>query len=133
MLSGIGDSHELAKNGIEVAHDLPGVGKSLQDHLSVALCWRQKEDLVGWSEYLSNQSTARTARTQFLADGTGPLGVYFQGLTMGFFKADEVLRAEEFESLEEDVQRHLKEETVPLWEMSCRGWSHSASASMLQY
>lgn len=32
MLSGIGDPAELEAHGIEVQHDLPGVGKNLQDH-----------------------------------------------------------------------------------------------------
>ena len=32
MLSGIGPRDELAKHGIEVLHDLPGVGQNLQDH-----------------------------------------------------------------------------------------------------
>lgn len=33
MLSGIGPAHELVPKGIEVKHDLPGVGQNLQDHL----------------------------------------------------------------------------------------------------
>ena len=35
MNSGIGDSEELAKHGIEVVHELKGVGKNLQDHYGV--------------------------------------------------------------------------------------------------
>ena len=37
MLSGIGDKDELAEHGIHCVHDLPGVGKNLQDHLMYAL------------------------------------------------------------------------------------------------
>ena len=33
LLSGIGPADELAKLGIEAVHDLPGVGKNMQDHL----------------------------------------------------------------------------------------------------
>lgn len=33
MLSGIGPANELIKQGIEVLHDLPGVGQNLQDHI----------------------------------------------------------------------------------------------------
>lgn len=33
MLSGVGDPRELKKNGIEVLHELPGVGQNLQDHI----------------------------------------------------------------------------------------------------
>lgn len=33
LRSGIGPAHELRGTGIDVVHDLPGVGKNLQDHL----------------------------------------------------------------------------------------------------
>src|SRR6185295_1444365 len=33
MLSGIGPGAELKRHGIAVVHDLPGVGRNLQDHL----------------------------------------------------------------------------------------------------
>jgi 4-pyridoxate dehydrogenase len=42
MLSGIGARDELAQHGIEVVADLPGVGKNLQDHVSVILMFRRK-------------------------------------------------------------------------------------------
>ena len=35
QLSGVGDADELAALGIDVVHDLPGVGENLQDHLEV--------------------------------------------------------------------------------------------------
>jgi choline dehydrogenase-like flavoprotein len=35
LLSGIGPADELQKLGIEVMHDLPGVGKNFQDHMDV--------------------------------------------------------------------------------------------------
>lgn len=37
LLSGIGPAGELEDVGIEVVHDLPGVGKNLQDHMDVYL------------------------------------------------------------------------------------------------
>jgi choline dehydrogenase len=37
MLSGIGPAAQLAAHGIDVVHDLPGVGQSLQDHYSAPL------------------------------------------------------------------------------------------------
>ena len=35
LLSGIGPAEELRAAGVEVAHDLPGVGRNLQDHLEI--------------------------------------------------------------------------------------------------
>ena len=35
MLSGIGPADELRALGIDVVHDLPGVGKNFQDHMDV--------------------------------------------------------------------------------------------------
>lgn len=40
MLSGIGDGTELQNHGIDVAHDLPGVGKNLQDHLQIRCAFK---------------------------------------------------------------------------------------------
>ncbi|RJG46272.1 GMC family oxidoreductase N-terminal domain-containing protein [Mesorhizobium sp. DCY119] len=33
MLSGVGDPREIKRQGIEVLHELPGVGRNLQDHI----------------------------------------------------------------------------------------------------
>ncbi len=43
MLSGIGDRDDLRAHGIPVRVPLEGVGKNLQDHLSVAVEYRRKE------------------------------------------------------------------------------------------
>jgi choline dehydrogenase len=37
LLSGIGPADELRKVGIDVVHDLPGVGRNLQDHIDAAV------------------------------------------------------------------------------------------------
>jgi choline dehydrogenase len=39
LLSGIGPAEDLRAAGIEVRHDLPGVGRNLQDHPFVSLIW----------------------------------------------------------------------------------------------
>ena len=50
MLSGVGPAAHLKEHGIEVVHDLPGVGQNLQDHLEVWVQHRCKKDITlnGW-------------------------------------------------------------------------------------
>ena len=40
MLSGVGPGDHLRDHGIALAHELPGVGANLQDHLEVHMQWR---------------------------------------------------------------------------------------------
>ncbi len=48
LLSGIGPRDELAAHGIEVVHELPGVGQNLQDHLDYIISYHSKRsDVVG--------------------------------------------------------------------------------------
>jgi choline dehydrogenase len=45
MLSGVGPADHLREHGIEVALDLPGVGRNLHDHLLVPLIYRSRTSL----------------------------------------------------------------------------------------
>ncbi|WP_233858437.1 GMC family oxidoreductase [Paraburkholderia sp. HD33-4] len=45
MLSGIGAADELSALGIQPVHDLPGVGKNLQDHLCTNVHFRLKDPI----------------------------------------------------------------------------------------
>jgi choline dehydrogenase len=46
LLSGIGPKEEIQKHGLAVAHELPGVGRNLQDHLDVIITTRNKSRLA---------------------------------------------------------------------------------------
>ncbi len=48
QLSGIGNRDDLQQHGIEVVHDLPGVGENLQDHIDFVLNYKTRHtDLFG--------------------------------------------------------------------------------------
>ena len=47
MLSGIGAADDLRSHGIQVAADLPGVGRNLQDHPKLSIRWTGKTTLPG--------------------------------------------------------------------------------------
>ncbi|HMI67859.1 MAG TPA: choline dehydrogenase, partial [Cyclobacteriaceae bacterium] len=48
QLSGIGDPEILKSAGVKVLHDLPGVGKNLQDHLEVYIQYSCKKPVSVW-------------------------------------------------------------------------------------
>jgi choline dehydrogenase len=70
LLSGIGPADALHALGISVRHDLPGVGKNLQDHLNVNVVQRAKRGstLDGKNRGLAPIGVA----LEFLLYGTGP-------------------------------------------------------------
>ena len=70
LLSGIGPAEELRARGVSVVHDLPGVGKNLQDHLNVNIlqCAKRGSTLDGKNRGLAPIGVA----VEFLLYGTGP-------------------------------------------------------------
>ncbi|MBT5161679.1 MAG: glucose-methanol-choline oxidoreductase, partial [Alphaproteobacteria bacterium] len=50
LLSGIGPMDELQKHGIDVVHELPGVGQNLQDHIDYTAAYKSpSKDVLGAS------------------------------------------------------------------------------------
>ena len=77
MLSGVGPAAELQSRGIHVVHDLPGVGRNLQDHLSVtvlATC-RQPLSLLA-AESLGNVARFLLLRKGMLTSNVGEAGAF---------------------------------------------------------
>jgi choline dehydrogenase-like flavoprotein len=70
LLSGIGPRDELAAHGIEVVHELPGVGENLQDHLDHIIAYRsRRDDVIGLGPKGLMQLAA--AGLRWRKDGTG--------------------------------------------------------------
>ena len=74
QLSGIGPADLLKKNGIDVVHELKGVGQNLQDHLQFRLMFRVSKPITTNDDLRSLFSQARIG-LQWLFAGTGPLGI----------------------------------------------------------
>jgi choline dehydrogenase-like flavoprotein len=71
LLSGIGPADELRALGIQVTHDLPGVGRNLQDHIDVYVI----SELSGAHSYNKHTQLHRQlwAGIQYYAFGCGPV------------------------------------------------------------
>jgi 4-pyridoxate dehydrogenase len=83
MLSGIGDPDRLAQHGIPVAAPLAGVGRNLQDHLSVLADYARREP----GPFVATMRLDRTllALARAYCFGTGPASETPSGWT-GFVK-----------------------------------------------
>jgi choline dehydrogenase len=73
QLSGIGPGQLLAQHGIEVVHDLAGVGLNLQDHYAARVQYRCKPGVVTLNEVYHNPLRQVWATFQYLFGKTGPL------------------------------------------------------------
>lgn len=81
MLSGVGDKDELAQFGIESTRHLPAIGKGFEDHFFTTALWRETDNLKGWSAVYSDPEATKKAYDDFAKDGSGPLSVFYQGMT----------------------------------------------------
>ena len=84
MLSGIGDPDRLAEHGIKAAVALPGVGKNLQDHLSVLADFARTQPGPFVATLRLDRVIAALARAYCF--GTGPAAETPSGWT-GFVKS----------------------------------------------
>ena len=89
MLSGVGPAQHLKEHGIEVLHDLPGVGQNLQDHPDFIFSYKAKSlDLVGISLAGTVKMTGQIIR--YIKERKGMIATNFaEG--GGFLKTDEFL------------------------------------------
>jgi 4-pyridoxate dehydrogenase len=85
MLSGIGDPEALRPHGIEPLVALPGVGRNLQDHVSVSILYARKEPGPLHARMRADRIVADLARAYFFGHGVAaelPSGL------MAFLKTD---------------------------------------------
>jgi choline dehydrogenase len=73
QLSGIGPGGLLQSLGIEVKHDLPGVGENLQDHIGGRMIYRCVDGTVTMNEIYHNWLRRLYAGVEWILAGKGPL------------------------------------------------------------
>jgi choline dehydrogenase len=87
--SGIGPADVLRKAGIEVRHDLPGVGENLQDHAEVYIQFSCKEPVTLNSKMDPLSKLLIGLRWLLFKDGLGATNHFEAG---GFIRSDKGLR-----------------------------------------
>ncbi|MFJ2427748.1 choline dehydrogenase [Pseudomonas sp. NPDC087804] len=87
--SGIGPADVLRKAGIEVRHDLPGVGENLQDHAEVYIQFSCKEPVTLNSKMDPLSKLLIGLRWMLFKDGLGATNHFEAG---GFIRSDKGLR-----------------------------------------
>ncbi|MEZ5849542.1 MAG: GMC family oxidoreductase N-terminal domain-containing protein [Hyphomicrobiaceae bacterium] len=81
LASGIGPAAELKAMGIDVQHDLPGVGKDLQDHLMVRMVFKSKAKGT-LNEIMQSPIKQAAMAWQYLTQRSGQLAVGATEATM---------------------------------------------------
>ncbi len=69
LLSGIGPAEELESAGVAVTHDLPGVGKNLQDHQSVGIVFEARGPITFDSQLRWDRLALHVLRWQLFGSG----------------------------------------------------------------
>ena len=111
LRSGIGPGEELRALGIEVRHDLPGVGKNLREHPSVSVQMRTK-DTTSYGVSVRKAIPNALAGLQYLLFRSGPLaGNVFEG--HGFVKSDPSLARPDLQIIMMPAHRNAEPKALP--------------------
>ena len=116
MLSGIGPADELQKHGIPIVHDLPNVGKHLQDHCFATATLLQNPGTNDRMVFETDEKAVAAARARHTKDKSGIMSEMYCSTPMGWFKNDAVIRSEEYRALDQRTQDHILKPTVPIFE-----------------
>jgi choline dehydrogenase len=84
QLSGVGPGDLLRSHGIDVLHDMPGVGADLQDHFQARFNYRCNEPIT-INDMMASFPRQVGAALNYLFNGKGPLTIG-AGYAGGFFK-----------------------------------------------
>jgi choline dehydrogenase len=79
MLSGLGPADELREHGIDVLHDLPGVGKNLQDHVDCVISYECLKPVTLYSDLRADKLTLAVIQGLLFGEGIATTFPYEAG------------------------------------------------------
>ena len=109
LLSGIGPADEIAGYGIGPVHDLPGVGKNMQDHVDCVMAWECKKPVSLYSDLRADKLIWSVFEGMVFGRGTVTTFPYEGG---AFLRSREGLEAPDIQlhfmpALEKTANLHL--------------------------
>ena len=69
LLSGIGPADELSAAGIKAVHDLPGVGKNMQDHVDCVMAWQCTKPVSLYKDLRADKIAFSVVQGMLLGEG----------------------------------------------------------------
>jgi len=96
LLSGIGPAAEVEAAGLRVVHDLPGVGRNLQDHPSVRVEFIAQEGVAFDSQLRFDRMLAAVVRWHLFSTGAGAA---LPVSAMGFYRSRPELSRPDIQTL----------------------------------
>lgn len=69
LLSGIGPADELKAIGVKPLHDLPGVGKNLQDHVDCVMSWECRQPITLFGDLRADKLIPAVAQGMLFGEG----------------------------------------------------------------
>lgn len=129
MLSGIGPAEELKTHNIPLIHNLPEVGKNLQDHCFSTVTLLQKPGTNDRMAFETNAEAVTAARAQHEKYKTGLMSSLYCGTPMGWFKNEAVMQSAEYKALNKYTREHLKKPTIPIYEIATVSLPRAAGTS----
>jgi choline dehydrogenase len=82
MLSGVGPADELLSHGINPVHDLPGVGKNLQDHVDCVMAWECTKPVTLYGDLRADRLIWSVAEGMLFGRGVATTFPYEAGAFM---------------------------------------------------
>lgn len=69
LLSGIGPADELNALGVKTVHDLPGVGKNMQDHVDCVMAWQCTKPVTLYKDLRADKIAFSVVQGMLLGEG----------------------------------------------------------------
>ena len=79
LLSGIGPPEEIERHGLEVVHDLPGVGRNLQDHVDCVLSYECRQPVTLYRDLRADRLAWAIAQGMVAGEGVATTFPYEAG------------------------------------------------------